>query len=84
MSGTDGTFTPIAQPRLNNDIDIVAAIEERHVPGLPAGFPPEEFYVSEEIVREAIRRRLQFNIIHPSSGLKVDIMVRKVTRVDLV
>jgi hypothetical protein len=59
------------EPRLTNDIDIVAAIEERHVAGLLAAFPPEEFCISEEIIREAIRRRLQFHIIHPSSGLKV-------------
>jgi hypothetical protein len=70
------------EPRLTNDIDIVAAIEERHVPGLLAAFPPEEFYVSEEMIREAIRRRLQFNIIHPSSGLKVDIIIRKDTPFD--
>ena len=70
------------EPRLTNDIDIVAAIEERHVAGLLAAFPPEEFYISEELIREAIRRRLQFNIIHPSSGLKVDIIVRKDTPFD--
>ena len=70
------------EPRLTNDIDIVAAIEERHVAGLLAAFPPEEFYISEEMIREAIRRRLQFNIIHPSSGLKVDIIIRKDTPFD--
>ena len=71
------------EPRLTNDIDIVAAIEERHVPGLLAAFPAEEFYVSEEMIREAIRRRLQFHIIHPSSGLKVDIIIRKDTPFDI-
>jgi hypothetical protein len=70
------------EPRLTNDIDIVAGIEERHVAGLLAAFSPEEFYISEELIREAIRRRLQFNIIHPSSGLKVDIIVRKDTPFD--
>ncbi|HYK89921.1 MAG TPA: hypothetical protein VE398_14185 [Acidobacteriota bacterium] len=64
------------EPRLTNDIDIVAAVEERHIGGLLAAFPLDEFYLSEEIIREAIRRRLQFNIIHPSSGLKVEIIVR--------
>ena len=71
------------EPRLTNDIDIVAAIEERHVPGLLAAFPPEKFYLSEEMIREAIQRRLQFNIIHPSSGLKVDIIIRKDTPFDM-
>jgi hypothetical protein len=71
------------EPRLTNDIDIVAAVEERHIPGLLAAFPPDEFYLSEETIREAIKRRLQFNIIHPSSGLKVDIILRKGTPFDI-
>jgi hypothetical protein len=70
------------EPRLTNDIDIVAAIEGRHINGLMAAFPSDEFYVSEEAIGEAIRRRTQFNIIHPSSGLKVDIIVRKDTPFD--
>jgi hypothetical protein len=36
-------------------IDIVAAIEERHVAGLLAAFPHEELYISEKMIREAIR-----------------------------
>jgi hypothetical protein len=70
------------EPRLTNDIDIVAGIDERHVAGLLAAFPPEEFYLSEEMIREAIHRRLQFTIIHPASGLKIDIIVRKDTPFD--
>ncbi len=71
------------EPRLTNDIDIVAAIEERHIASFLESFPPDEFYASEEAIREAIRRRLQFNIIHPSSGLKVDIILRKGTPFDV-
>ena len=58
------------EPRLTNDIDIVVAIEERHVGGLVAAFPATEFYISEEMIREAIQHRRQFNMIHPASGLK--------------
>ena len=39
------------EPRLTNDIDIVAGIDERHVAGLLEAFPPEEFYLSEEMIR---------------------------------
>ena len=42
------------EPRLTNDIDIVAAIAERHIPGLITAFPAAEFYLSDEMVREAI------------------------------
>ncbi len=64
------------EPRLTNDIDIVAAVEEKHIPGLLAAFPPEKFYISEDMIRDAIRRKGQFNIIHPASGLKVDIIIK--------
>jgi hypothetical protein len=67
------------EPRLTNDIDIVAAIEYRHVDGLLAAFPSEQFYISEESIRDAIRYRKQFNIIHPASGLKADIIIRENT-----
>jgi hypothetical protein len=70
------------EPRLTNDIDILAGIDESHVAGLLAAFPPEEFYLGEEMIREAIHRRLQFSIIHPSSGLKINIILRKDTPFD--
>ena len=70
------------EPRLTNDIDLVAGIREEHIPGLLIAFPPATFYLSEEAIREAIRRQGQFNIIHPGSGLKVDVMIRKETPFD--
>ncbi|MDO8445048.1 MAG: hypothetical protein Q7T53_02915 [Deltaproteobacteria bacterium] len=70
------------EPRLTNDIDIVAAIEEKNVSDLIVSFPSDEFYISEERIREAIRRQSQFNIIHPASGLKVDVMIKKDTPFD--
>jgi hypothetical protein len=70
------------EPRLTNDIDIVAEIDEGHIKRLLRAFPPDEFYVSEEAVREAVRHHGQFNIIHPASGLKVDIIIRQDTPFD--
>jgi hypothetical protein len=70
------------EPRLTNDIDIVAGIEEKHVQDFLEAFPSGEFYISEEMVREAIRRREQFNIIHPRSGIKVDIIIKQDTPFD--
>jgi hypothetical protein len=67
------------EPRLTNDIDIVVGVENRHIAGLLAAFPPDAFYLSEEAIQEAIRAEGQFNIIHPGSGLKVDVIVRKET-----
>lgn len=70
------------EARLTNDIDIVAAVEEKHLPGLLKAFPPKQFYLSKEAIKEAILREGQFNIIHPSSGLKVDIIIKKNTPFD--
>jgi len=65
------------EPRLTNDIDIVADIEENHIKGIISEFPADKFYISEEAIKEVYRLRRQFNIIHPSSGLKVDIVIQK-------
>lgn len=65
------------EPRLTNDIDIVAGITYSHIPDLVAAFPAEEYYLSDEKIREAVQHQGQFNIIHPSSGLKVDIVIRR-------
>ena len=70
------------EPRLTNDIDIVAAMREEHIPGLLEAFPLGDFYVSEEAMKEAIQHQGQFNIIHPSSGLKIDVIIRKDSEFD--
>ncbi|HUU37197.1 MAG TPA: hypothetical protein VMW46_03205 [Candidatus Desulfaltia sp.] len=65
------------EPRLTNDIDIVADISERDVSRLKGCFPDDEFYFDEESAEKAVRSLFQFNIIHPASGLKIDVMVGK-------
>ena len=70
------------EPRLTNDIDVVAGIEEQHVADLLKAFPADEFYISENMVREAIHYHGQFNIIHPASGLKVDVIIKQNTPFD--
>ncbi|MHB8893744.1 MAG: nucleotidyltransferase family protein [Candidatus Geothermincolia bacterium] len=70
------------EPRLTNDIDIVAGITERHIPGLLEAFPAADYYLYEAAVRDAIRRPGQFNIIHPASGLKIDVIIRRDTAFD--
>ena len=72
------------EPRFTQDIDLVADIHAGHVAGLLARFPASEFYVSEAAVREAIRTAGQFTIIHPTAGLKVDVMVKKDSLYDRV
>lgn len=65
------------EPRLTNDIDIVADLREDEIPQLKGCYPEGEFYFDEESARRAVSFRSQFNIIHPESGLKIDIMISR-------
>jgi hypothetical protein len=51
------------EPRSTVDIDIVAAIEERHIDALVLAMSPE-FYVDADALRRAIRTRSSTNLIH--------------------
>jgi hypothetical protein len=70
------------EPRLTNDIDIVADIRPSHIPGLLAAFPMEDYYIDEEMIKDAIDRIGQFNIIHPASGLKIDVIIKRAVPFD--
>ncbi len=63
------------EPRFTNDIDIVLALPAERAGDFCRAFPMPAFYLSEDAVRQAIQHRTQFNIIHPASGLKVDVMI---------
>jgi len=72
-----GSFasTTYGEPRFTYDIDVVIELTERALPGFVAAFPTADYYLSADAVRDAIRRRFQFNIVHPASGNKVDFML---------
>lgn len=76
ITGSVASFL-YGEPRLTQDIDIVADIQESHIPGLLRSFPEAEFYIDDLSIRRAIREKSQFNIIHPSSGIKIDIIIPK-------
>lgn len=42
-----------------------------------AAFDPAEFYLSPDSVRDALRNHSTFNILHPATGYKIDVFVRK-------
>jgi hypothetical protein len=72
-----GSFASAAygEARFTNGIDIVVELTERDFPGFVAAFPAADFYLSADAVREAIRQRFQFNVVHPATGNKVDFML---------
>ena len=63
------------EPRFTNDLDIVIALPVGRVADFCREFPAPEFYVSVSAAESAVEHCGQFNIIHPESGLKVDVIV---------
>src|ERR1035438_4843340 len=66
------------EPRLTLDIDIVIDPADQDIARLCAAFDPDEFYISLDAARQALRQPGgQFNVIHPASGNKIDFMIAR-------
>jgi hypothetical protein len=65
------------EARFTNDIDVVVGLTPANLRTFCDAFPDSAFYVSEDGARTAASRGGQFNIIHPESGLKIDVIVPK-------
>ena len=65
------------EPRFTRDIEIVVDLGMVAVPGFCAAFPNGEYYLSENAVRDAVRDRFQFNVVHPASGNKIDFILMR-------
>jgi hypothetical protein len=64
------------EPRLTNDVDFIAFLNEADSRRLPEVFPPTDFYLPpmEIIATEVARKeRGHFNIIHVNTGFKADV-----------
>jgi hypothetical protein len=64
------------EPRLTNDVDFVAFLNEADIRRLPEIFPPANFYLppAETILIEVAReQRGHFNIIHRHTSFKADV-----------
>jgi len=70
------------EPRSTHDVDLVAAVEERHVVPLAAALA-DRFYADEELMRDAVAARAAFNLIHLESGAKLDVFVAGDARLDV-
>ena len=81
VTGSTATIA-YGEPRLTNDIDVVVDLRLDQVPALCAAFPAPDFYVSQPAAEAAVRRHHQFNIIHPGSGLKIDVIVASASPFD--
>lgn len=63
-------------PRATADVDIVADIKHQHISPLVQSLQ-ETFYIDQDMVADAIRRRSSFNVIHLSTMFKADIFLLK-------
>jgi hypothetical protein len=72
-----GSMATIAygEPRFTNGVDVVVRLASHQIDEICGAFPAEEFYISRKAVADAVVHRAQFNILHPASGLKIDVMV---------
>ena len=71
-----GGFAAIfyGEPRLTVDVDIVTDIKPQHIQAFIAAFPFPDYYLSEEAIRDSLRRRFPFNVIQTTAGAKADIV----------
>ena len=65
-----------ATPRMTRDLDFVVALTAGDVEIL-VGIFSSDFYIDADTVRAAIQNERDFNLMHLSSGIKVDLIVRK-------
>lgn len=65
------------RPRATFDIDIVMVIDEKDIRLVAKALRTlgEAMYVDEDVMKKEIRKKGEFNVIHPDSGLKVDFWV---------
>ncbi|MCA9129035.1 MAG: hypothetical protein KDB22_18235 [Planctomycetales bacterium] len=68
--------------RSTMDVDIVCELEAEHVPAFLRNLG-DDYYSSESAIREAIRRRTCFNLIHLPTSFKVDVFVSRRRPFDL-
>jgi len=68
-------------PRSTNDADVVADLQERHVKPLVTALI-DAYYVDEDVARDAVQRRVSFNLIHLETMFKIDVFASGSTPYD--
>ncbi len=63
-------------PRSTLDVDIVCELRDEDVASF-VGALRAAYYVDEDMIRDAIRRRASFNVVHLDTMMKVDVFVAR-------
>lgn len=61
-------------PRATQDVDLVADVKNSHVDAIVAALTGD-FYVDDEMIRDAIKRRASFNVVHLATMFKADVFI---------
>ena len=69
-------------PRTTNDVDIIAAVEERHIRPLMSALQ-DAYYIDAEMIREAVQLASSFNLVHLDSVIKIDVFCAKTKSYDI-
>ena len=64
--------------RATMDIDIVANINTHHIPLLKQSLE-NDYYIDEDMIKEAILAKSSFNLIHLDTAIKIDVFIHKDT-----
>ncbi len=62
--------------RSTMDVDLVCELTEDKVTAFVSCFD-DDFYISESVIRDAVRRKSCFNLIHLPTSFKVDVFVSR-------
>lgn len=61
-------------PRATQDVDLVADVRLSHVENITSALAGE-FYVDADMIRDAIKRRASFNVVHLTTMFKADVFI---------
>lgn len=77
-----GSFASSVQGifRTTNDVDVVANLRDEHVTPF-VEMLGDDFYVDADMIRDAIQRRSEFNVIYQPAIFKVDVFVPRLDAV---
>jgi hypothetical protein len=65
------------RPRQTHDADVVIDPTREQLESLVSSLADSGHYIDAARAREALERRLQFNVIDPRTAFKIDLIVRK-------
>ena len=63
-------------PKATQNVDLVADLQQNHIPSFASALAGH-FYLDDDRIHDAVRKRGSFNVIHLATMFKLDIFVLK-------